>query len=528
MRPVIRIPALLTIVLALLSCSESSAFVQRGSSSCQKLQISRPHGSFISPPFATSNNDDQEDDPTLPPISLFNDNDSVIPWESIAMIGLPFVSAIFPFLLQEARSLPPNSAEQLQVVTALFVSNRAYLYANAAVIVALAAMRGSTFDSLKLGQRITDLTEELLYRPDLTLTAVQKDKNLMEDPSLQQEEPATKKPELIQSLASSGIQESLDQVSTDRQALLLPILVSGLLAVSVFLVPFWNLTPPTTALEAAADDNALADLLKSTLPYVTQVWNAGILTLFTKAELRRLQNELLNALPSSSSAAALEWGLAAGITGVAFFSPLWPAQNFVNMAIAIAVARAIQLDKFVAVVGALGLLTLYDASSVFLIPSAGALDTDSIIAAASTSTNVLAGSGIGDSAMGSVALQKLTSGTFQPGMLVTKIDDRFLGGSLGLGDAVFPSLLATLVRRFDNDQQTSDNSKRLSLSAVSLVGFLLGCTACEFVPSATGLPALVFIIPIMLGSVLTAAFANGEVDALWNYEPSAVVETEGS
>ena len=123
--------------------------------------------------------------------------------------------------------------------------------------------------------------------------------------------------------------------------------------------------------------------------------------------------------------------------------------------------------------------------------------------------------------MGSVAIQKLTSATFQPGLLVTKIGNN-LGGSLGLGDAVFPSLLATFVRRFDNEKSKMKKQEdRFSQFAVSIVGYLLGCLACEFAPliSTSGLPALVFIIPIMLGSVVLASAATGEIRDLVAFDP---------
>jgi hypothetical protein len=131
-------------------------------------------------------------------------------------------------------------------------------------------------------------------------------------------------------------------------------------------------------------------------------------------------------------------------------------------------------------------------------------------------------------------MQKLASGSFQPGLLVTKIGDR-LGGALGLGDAVFPSLLVTFVRRFDLEQKKNtnnddDDDERLSLFAVSVGGYLLGCFACEFAPllSTSGLPALVFIIPSMIGSVLVASAVSGELVDLWNFDPkSGLDETKG-
>ena len=188
------------------------------------------------------------------------------------------------------------------------------------------------------------------------------------------------------------------------------------------------------------------------------------------------------------------------------------------MALAILVARAIQLDRLTVVLGALSLLTIYDATSVFLVPAATAIDTltnqdpiatlDSASTLASTlttnlasSSNLMASSNAAGSAMGSVAIQKLTSASFQPGLLVTRIgNDNRLGGTLGLGDAVFPSLLAILTRRFDMNQIEEGTEKGPSLFGAALGGYFLGCFACEFAPliSTSGIPALVFIVPSMV------------------------------
>lgn len=427
------------------------------------------------------------------------------------MFLLPVASIIFPGLLQLAKSFPPNSSEQFAAITALFVSNRVYIYSMSATIVGLAAIRGSQ-DSARLGGRIVDLTEELLYRP--TLDVQTKD-------SSTDSADTTEKPTLIQSLSDSGVEDSLNEVSTETQALVLPLLVSFLLALSVFLVPFFNDTAPTAIDESIASE--VQDLIQTVLPVLTQGWNTILLLLFTRSEIRRSANEL-----SFETPAIAEWGLASGITGLACFAKLWQAQNFVNMALAILVARVIQLDQFGAVVGALGLLTLYDATSVFLIPAAGASEMDLMATDHSTvfqamspfllSSEPTAAS----SAMGSVAIQKLTSGAFQPGLLVTKIGDR-LGGSLGLGDAVFPSVLAGFVKRFDNQQMDSgvSGSKRASLFAASMVGYFVGCFACEFAPllSKSGLPALLFIIPAMLLTAVGTASITGELDDLIKFDP---------
>ena len=425
---------------------------------------------------------------------------------SISMVFLPVASLVLPTLLGWAKSLTPNSPEQLAVVTALLVANRAYLYLTAATIVGLAATRGAN-DPIRLGRRVVDLTEELVYRPDLSQSIG----------SYTAEERT--KPSMIDSLANSGVEECLDEISSETQALILPLLVSFLLALSAFLIPFWSDSPLTTMGDAGTGNEEIRNLLANVLPTISQIWNVGLLTLFTRSEFRRL----LAYEFQLTTSALLEWGAAATIMTLASIFQLWQAQNFVNMALAILVARAIQFDKLAAIIGALGLLTVYDATSVFLIPAAGASDTlvTTVSDSVSNSVNLVATSSeAAGSAMGSVAIQKLTSGSFQPGLLVTKIGNR-LGGSLGLGDAVFPSILACFVQRFDNSK--ADDEDRQSLFWVSMGGYLLGCGACEFAPmvSSTGLPALLFIIPIMLVSVLSAAALGGELEELISFDPKS-------
>lgn len=432
---------------------------------------------------------------------------------SVGMLIFPLASWMFEGLLQLARSLPPNSSEQLAAITVLFVTNRAYLYLMAATIVGLAAIRGSN-DAPELGRRITDLTEELLYRPSFDK---QMSANEISGGVLEKDQDV--KPAFIQSLTDSGLQESLDQVSTETQALIIPLMVSFLLALSIFFLPFWTGAPTVVGDNLMSSE--IQGALSRLLPTISQLWNVGLLVLFTRSEVRRLGYELT----FFPDVAILEWIVAVSITCLACWAQLWPAQNFVNMCLAILVARAIQLDNFRAVVGALSLLTLYDATSVFLIPAAGAseilltsLSSDQQGVLQSSSIDVASESAIGGSAMGSVAIQKLTSGTFQPGLLVTKIGDR-LGGSLGLGDAVFPALLSNFVKRFDDSKR--EQTDRLSLFAVSMTGYLIGCFACEFAPllSTSGLPALVFIIPSMLGSVVLVSAISGEVGELVDFDP---------
>ena len=328
---------------------------------------------------------------------------------------------------------------------------------------------------------------------------------------------------MIQSLSDSGVQRSLDQVSTETQALILPLLVSFLLALSIFFLPFWSGAPSSVIGNTGQSSlHSVQEFLSTIFPSISRAWNVGLLAIFTRSEVRRLGFELRWNIPDS---AALEWVAAVAITSLACFVQIWPAQNFVNMALAVLVSRVIQLDSFVAIVGALSLLTLYDVTSVFLIPAAGAseimleVQQNHAEALASSSLDLALDPSVGRSAMGSVAMQKLTSGTFTPGLLTTKIGDS-LGGALGLGDAVFPSLMASFAKRFDSSQATNSDTK-ISIFAVCMVGYLLGCVACEFAPliSTSGLPALLFIIPCMLCSVLLGSAMSDQLQQLIAYNP---------
>jgi hypothetical protein len=86
-----------------------------------------------------------------------------------------------------------------------------------------------------------------------------------------------------------------------------------------------------------------------------------------------------------------------------------------------------------------------------------------------------------------VAMNKLTSAYFQPGLLVTRIGSN-LGGALGLGDAVFPAILAIFAKRYDRGVQNDDVAPTISLFC-RIHGRLCGeLQACELVPflSTTG------------------------------------------
>jgi hypothetical protein len=471
-----------------------------------------------------------------------------------------------PALVDVARSFPANSSEQIAAVTVLIVANRIYLYALGLTIVATAAVRGSAAgDPKELGQRLTVLTEELLVpkkplsvaassEPAITANE-EKSKRNPKATAIEPLQPPAPTPSFVKKMVdNSGLEENLDGVDAGTQAVAIPLLVAGLLAVSVISLPFWsNLSEGL--LESSGDATVgnewisqLGAALSGVLPLLSQGWNALLLTVFTRSEFRRLGYELLGVggedsdastttVPAASIAAECLLAVAVTIYG-AYYLQYWPAQNFVNSAIAILVARAIRLDSLDAVVRALALLVVYDGASVFLIPAAanaatgfaagygdGSIDPFGAATVSTTLVQAAASSNPAASAMGSVAMQKLSSGSFQPGLLVTKLDGDKLTGTLGLGDAVFPSILASFLKRFDEDcklrnhNEGGDGSEKSRLFEASLGGYVMGCLACELAPTIAtrGVPALVFIVPFMGLATLLAAVQAGSFEELCRY-----------
>ena len=71
---------------------------------------------------------------------------------------------------------------------------------------------------------------------------------------------------------------------------------------------------------------------------------------------------------------------------------------------------------------------------------------------------------------------------------------------------MFPALVAGFAKRYDLAQEES------RLFPAALAGFGVGCVLCELSPGidGRGLPALLYILPVMLFAVLATATVNGD------------------
>ena len=267
--------------------------------------------------------------------------------------------------------------------------------------------------------------------------------------------------------------QKLDAVPETQQAAAVPAAVAASLLLSLGLLTL-----------ASSDGGAVRDAAASATS-LAAVSTAGTLGIFTRAELQR-------------AGAPAATALAAVLVAFAYLVPAayaWPVQNVLCMCLAIATARALQFSNFAALCAAAAALVVYDVASV---AATLPLATAAVGAKATTSAAAAA------SPMGAVAVSRLTEG-FQPGLLQVRLGGR-VSDVLGLGDAVFPALVAGFAKRYDLAKEES------RLFPAALAGFGVGCLLCELSPGidGRGLPALLYILPVMLLAVLATAAVDGD------------------
>jgi hypothetical protein len=409
-----------------------------------------------------------------------SDEDSVLPslW---LFAGIPVLSLALPLLLQ------------FKFIAPLIVFKRFYIYALAASVLVVASIRGSS-DSPALGTRLIDLTREILPY-DVNFDDADDDEAMKKKTDTRFQEMAV-----------------LDQVDDSAQAVGLPLIVVSSLVASLFFVLLQNSDVPTSP-----SSLGLPNIGSIIQPLVTAS-NAAVISLFARAELRRLA-------PSQNPNIATAGSLA--LTGLAFVGPaalVWPVQNILCACLAISVARAIQIPRFVPIVLALSALVAYDVVSVGIqLVNLGVASTMASDPAAQQQMASTTAPSAASSAMGAVAMAKTEAGSWQPGLFQVRLKG-IATDLLGLGDAVFPSLLSTFCLRFDKELGSGDNNNAsYSYFLASLVGFGVGCLSCELVPgiSDTGLPALLFLVPSMLTPVVGLAAVKGDLSSLLAFDPAS-------
>ena len=292
-------------------------------------------------------------------------------------------------------------------------------------------------------------------------------------------------------------------------AVVLPIILSGALATSYFAIG------ASSNLASTTEFGELPDVIKRYLPLLSSLPTLGVALLFVAAEFRWAVCDETSSkarLLCPANIVAFVYVCAACVAQ-SVNPTLLPLHNGVNFALAVAVSRALapflvkersKSLQFIAL--ALTGLTLFDVVSVF--------GTGTVANAATDETAV--------SVMETVARSKLatsTSSLWAPGLLEVTYGGKPPTEALGLGDVVFPSLL--LAWSFAVDSSDDCNKERYDYTKAATLGYVLGSAATEIVGSFSilgervGLPALLFLVPCMLGAVTVSAWSKGELSEIY-------------
>jgi signal peptide peptidase-like protein 2B len=173
----------------------------------------------------------------------------------------------------------------------------------------------------------------------------------------------------------------------------------------------------------------------------------------------------------------------------------WVLQDLMGVAILISVQQILRLPNIKIASTLLTLAFVYDIFWVFISP---------YFFASSVMMNVASGGGTRES------IPML--------LLLPRLNDE-LGGytMLGLGDIALPGLFIAYCLRFDYR-----NCKAFRLKdgywLTSVLGYSMGLifTYIALVYSQTGQPALLYIVPCSLGTVILKATKNGHLKYMWN------------
>jgi|UniRef100_A0A7S4FYJ2 minor histocompatibility antigen H13 len=102
---------------------------------------------------------------------------------------------------------------------------------------------------------------------------------------------------------------------------------------------------------------------------------------------------------------------------------------------------------------------------------------------------------------------------------------------LGLGDIVIPGIFLALMYRFDcaQSRKRAESTVRKTYFHSCFVAYILGLVVCIGIMQVfkAAQPALLYLVPACLGSVLLVAVAKGELSDLMAYEEEKAAEPEG-
>jgi hypothetical protein len=466
----------------------------------------------------------------------------------VVFVFLPLSAELFPFLLSKVTDFSVEPLERQRYILELLLLKRVFLYSTAIAGVDWMAKRSLSDGTVGLGQRLAGLNEEML---DFSSFGEEEEGGLSEGPGNLGRD--------FNEQAAPLIAE-LDDMEGQQKALALPILVAlSLLASFAGLqvsqqITTW-LQAQTTLSEATRQQVLDSAIIQALSQFLSALATVGVCTVFSKAEIKKLLEDtvssserafgrplMINNIGGNATLIAVACSLIAVINPpiTQLLPPsaywrgngLWPIGNAVNLLVGVTISRAFQLPSLPIVLTALSALVAYDV--IFVLGTQALTDGGQSImeavamaklqassSAVSDAASAVAASASGASTDAGVILStpapapapaapvewvSKAMGTFwRPGLLQVNLNGK-VSDALGLGDVIFPSLLAGWALRYDNrakeytgEGEGSGGGGGSSIYSSALGGYALGCLLCELFQTGAGQPALLYVVPAMVG-----------------------------
>ena len=383
----------------------------------------------------------------------------------VAAIVLPLLAgSVFSPLLAMITDFALTAKERQGAILVLLLSKRICLYSTAVVALDWCSNRAALAPDVPLGERFISLNREMF---------------------------GTKFSD-AETEAARPLYDALDRVEGNTLALALPVLLAGsLLASFAFLAVSSSVTDPPSNIAVSALGAS-----------VSLAANGAVSFFFAKAEFQALRRGFSPQLPPEAATVA-----AAALSFIALLSPVgaawaWPAQNFLNVLIAVTVSRAIFLtDIRAALVAILG-ITAYDyvgtVGSTLYTDNGQSIMEAVAVAKAGLADAATSAGGVLESGAAKASFE---TAAWRPGLFSVVLNGR-VSDALGLGDVVFPAILGGWSLR--EDLKGSKGGKTPLYNAV-LAGYVVGCIVSEvFQTTGAGQAELLYLTPAMLIALLVA------------------------
>jgi hypothetical protein len=301
--------------------------------------------------------------------------------------------------------------------------------------------------------------------------------------------------------------------------LLLPLSLIVTLLITYFLQQMTATTFSTIPVNAI-DIN----ISKQLVPLITSLSNLSFLPvfamsfIFTRAEISKVfssspsQHQSKMMISSSFSTIA---SILLTFLGT-FTSTFWSFHNTINTFITITMSRLIKFNSLSTILTTLLAITFYDAFFVYGTQSFtdnGQSIMETVARARLDMTTTAA-------TVDGVAIQQQLSNfaakAWIPGLFEVRINQQ-VTDALGIGDVLFPAMLGSWCRKYDQDHHSDSVPADISCFMAVSIGYILGCFMCEIFQTSQGQPALLFITPTMLITLNLHAFRKNLGISLWNY-----------